>query len=78
MDLKYYSFAVVDPLNIKVLKKKYFKKSIHLFDTIPNQNQVKKFDIIIFAVKPQISEKVIYEYKNYIHLNNKENTKNSI
>tara|TARA_B100000959_G_C14814011_1_gene555045 strand:- start:70 stop:882 length:813 start_codon:yes stop_codon:yes gene_type:complete len=70
VDLKSYSFAVVDPFNIKVLKKKYFKKNLQIFNNIPSQNQIKKFDIIIFAIKPQVSQKVINQYKNFEFKNN--------
>lgn len=70
MDLKSYTFAVVDPFNIKVLKNKYFNKNIEIFNKTPSQGQIKKFDIIIFAIKPQNSEKVINQYKNFEFKNN--------
>lgn len=64
IDLKFFSFAVVDPFNFKDLKKKY-KKKIQIFNSTPTKNQIKKFDIIIFAIKPQVAEKVISEYRNF-------------
>tara|TARA_B100000029_G_C17367223_1_gene884811 strand:- start:131 stop:943 length:813 start_codon:yes stop_codon:yes gene_type:complete len=65
MDLKSYSFTVVDPLNYKELKKKYYKKKIKFLDKKPNQIQIKKFDIIIFAIKPQVAKKVVSDYQNF-------------
>ena len=63
IDLKPYSFAVIDPFNYDKLKQKY-KKKIRLFKKIPNQSEIKKYDIIIFAIKPQVAKKVLFEYKD--------------
>ena len=57
MNLKSYSLTVVDPFSYDFLKKKYYKKKIRIFNKTPNQNEIKKFDIIIFAIKPQIAKK---------------------
>ena len=65
MDLKFYSLTVVDPLNYKKLKKKYHKKKIQFFNKTPSQSHICKFDIIIFAIKPQDAKKVISEYKDF-------------
>jgi len=65
MNLKSYSISVVDPLSYNHLKKKYYKKKIRFFDQTPNQNEIKKFDIIIFAIKPQIAKKVLREYCDF-------------
>ena len=65
INLKSYSLAVVDPLSFNFLKKKYHKKKVRFFDETPNQNEIKKFDIIIFAVKPQIAKKVLSEYHDF-------------
>ena len=65
MNLNSHSFTVVDPLNYHKLKKKYYKKKIQFLDKTPNQNQIKKFDIIIFAVKPQVVKQVVKEYQNF-------------
>jgi len=70
MDLKSYSFTIVDPFNYEKLKKKYYNKKIIFLNKTPNQDQIKKFDIIIFAIKPQIAKKVISEYKDFIFKNN--------
>ena len=67
--LKSYSFSVVDPFNFKVLKKKY-RNEVQIFNNIPTQSQIKKFDIIIFAIKPQVCDKVIPQYKNFEFKNN--------
>ena len=64
--LKSYSFIIVDPFNYKYLKKKYIKRNnIKILDNPPTQNQIKKIDIIIFAIKPEVSEKVLQNYKNF-------------
>ena len=65
LDLKSYSITIIDPFNYKNLKKKYNNKKIQLLDKTPNQNKIIKYDIIIFAVKPQVAEKVINEYSDF-------------
>ena len=65
LDLKSFSFTIVDPLIYKNLKKKYNEKKIQILNKTPTKHQVKNFDIIIFAVKPQVAEKVIKEYKDF-------------
>ena len=70
LDIKTYSFSVVDPFNLNELKKKYFKNNIEIFNNIPAQIDIKKFDIIIFAIKPQVCEKVIFQYKDFKLKNN--------
>ena len=65
LDLKYYSFDVIDPFNFKNLNKKYLKNNIKIFNEVPNQSEIKKYDIVIFAVKPQVVSKVIKQYKNF-------------
>ena len=65
INLKSHSLTAVDPLNYNFLKKKYYKKKVRFFDKTPNQNEIKKFDIIIFAIKPQVAKKVIGEYQNF-------------
>ncbi len=62
IELKSYTFSVVDPYNYYKLKKKYNKKKIQFFDKLPNQSLIKKFDIIIFAIKPQIAKQVIDDF----------------
>ena len=65
VNLRAYSFTVVDPFNYMELKKKYKKKKIQFYDKTPNQKLIKNFDIIIFAIKPQAAKKVIGEYQNF-------------
>ena len=65
LDLKFYSFDVVDPFNFKILNKKYLKNNISVFNKTPTQIEIKKYDIIIFAIKPQVAAKVINKYKNF-------------
>ncbi len=65
INIKSYSLTVVDPLSFNFLKKKYYKKKVRFFDKTPNQNEIKKYDIIIFAIKPQIAKKVLSEYRNF-------------
>ena len=63
--LKSYSFSVVDPYNFTKLSKKYNKKNVKIFDQTPTQSQINKFDVIIFAVKPQVVEKIINQYQDF-------------
>ena len=65
LDLKSHSITIVDPFNYKNLKRKYNNKKIQLVKKTPNQNQIIKFDIIIFAVKPQVAANVVNEYKEF-------------
>ncbi len=65
LEFKSYSITIVDPFNYKNLKKIYYKKKIQLLNETPNQKQILNFDIIIFAVKPQVSKKVIKEYSDF-------------
>ena len=65
INLKSHSLTVIDPLSYNFLKKKYYKNKVRFFDKTPNQNEIKKFDIIIFAIKPQIAKKVLNEYRNF-------------
>ena len=64
--LKSYTFSVVDPYNFIKLSKKYNKKNVTFFEQTPTQSQINKFDVIIFAVKPQVAEKVINQYQDLV------------
>jgi pyrroline-5-carboxylate reductase len=55
----------VDPFNFTTLNKKYLTYKVKLFNETPTQVEIKKYDIIIFAVKPQAANKVIEKYKNF-------------
>tara|TARA_B100001175_G_C19325640_1_gene549931 strand:- start:15 stop:830 length:816 start_codon:yes stop_codon:yes gene_type:complete len=65
LNLNSYSFTVVDPFNFKKLKKKFNNKKIDILNKAPIQKEINKFDIIIFAVKPQIADRVLSEYKDF-------------
>ena len=65
VNLNSYSFTVVDPFNFKKLKNKFNNNKIEILNKAPIQKEIKKFDIIIFAVKPQIADRVLSEYKDF-------------
>ncbi len=65
IELKAYSFTVVDPFSYNELKKKYYKKKIHFYNKTPNQSQIKKFDIIILQLNLKMTKKVVIEYQNF-------------
>ena len=65
LNLNSYSFTVVDPFNFKKLKNKFNNKKIEILNKAPIQKEINKFDIIIFAVKPQIADRVLSEYKDF-------------
>ena len=65
LNLKSYSFTIVDPYNYKKLTKIFINQKIEILYTPPAQREIKKFNLIIFAVKPQIADKVLFEYKSF-------------
>ena len=65
LDLKSYSFTIVDPFNFNKLKNKLKRKKIDILNKAPTQKQMKTFDIIIFAVRPQIANDVLCEYQDF-------------
>ena len=56
-----FSFVVIDPKNYRSIKKKYSKK-ISTFKTIDAIQDINIFNIIIFAIKPQIAKQVITKF----------------
>jgi len=56
-----FKFSVVDPKTYKILKKKYAKK-ISIYKSIEKINNFDQFNIIIFAVKPQIAKQIISQF----------------
>jgi len=54
-------FSVVDP-NKYVLLKKTYKQRVSIFKSIDKIQNTQQFDIIIFAVKPQIATKVMRKF----------------
>ncbi len=65
LNLNSYFFTVVDPFNFKKLKNEFNNKKIDILNKAPIQKEINKFDIIIFAVKPQIADRVLSEYKDF-------------
>ena len=57
-----YQFIVVDPNQYKKINLSY-KKRVNAFKSIENIKNYKKFDIVIFAVKPQIIKIVMMQIK---------------
>ena len=58
------SFSVVDPIQYKKINKNYNNK-VKAFFSIEQINNVALFDIIIFAIKPQITNNVLKNLKKY-------------
>ena len=56
-------FSVVDPVQHKKINKK-FNKRIQAFKTLEQVRNFLLFDVIIFAVKPQIARRVLEEFKS--------------
>ena len=52
------SYTIVDPIRYKFLNRKY-KKKINCFKNINEINSFLKFDIIILAVKPQVTNSAL-------------------
>lgn len=65
-DNKLYKISVIDPQQHKFLKKKYSKK-ISVFQYLNQIKDIKKFNVIIFAIKPQIAKSVVTQCKDIIH-----------
>ena len=70
LDLNPFSFAVVDPFNYKKLKINLKRKKVKVFSKAPSKDQIKDFDIIVFAIKPQVAEKVLKDYKDFNYKKN--------
>jgi len=56
-------FSVVDPVKYKKINKK-FNKKIHAFKTLNQVRDFLLFDVIIFAVKPQIAKRVLEDFES--------------
>ena len=54
-------FSVVDP-NRHVILKRIYKRRVSVFKSISKIQNIQQFDIIIFAVKPQIAIKVMRKF----------------
>ena len=53
--------SVIDPKTHEILKKKYSSKAA-IYKSIKVINNIHKFNVIIFAVKPQIAKKVVSQF----------------
>ena len=60
---KLYKFTVVDPLKYKIIKGKFKHKRIQSIASVKQINNTHYFDIVVLAVKPQVIERVLKEYK---------------
>ena len=58
-----FQFSIIDPKTHAVLKKKYNKK-VSIYKSIKEINNVNQFNIIIFAVKPQIVQKIVSQFSS--------------
>jgi len=63
-----FNFSVIDPNNYKHIKKKYSKK-VSVFKTIEAIQDINKFNIIIFAIKPQIAKQVVSAFHSISNKN---------
>jgi len=55
------NFTVIDPNKYKILRKT-FRRRVSTFKSIEMIKNIQQFDIIIFAVKPQIASKVMHQF----------------
>jgi len=53
-----YNISVIDPNKYKYLKQKYSNK-ILIFKSFETVKKIEEFDIIVFAIKPHITKKVV-------------------
>jgi pyrroline-5-carboxylate reductase len=58
------SFSVIDPLKYKNINK-IFNQRVKAYKSESDIEDILCFDLIIFSVKPQISEKVLIKFKDY-------------
>ena len=56
-----FKISVIDPKTHKILKKKYTKKVL-IYKSIEEINDIKQFNAIILAVKPQIAKKAVSQF----------------
>ena len=59
-----YSFVVIDPLQYKKINRN-FTNRVKAFKSLDNTKNIKLIDLVIFAVKPQISLSVIKDISRY-------------
>lgn len=58
-----YNITVIDPNNYKNLKKKY-THNVFIFKSLQDIKKIQKFNIIVFAVKPQIAKAVVSQFNS--------------
>ena len=58
------TFVVVDPLQQSTINKK-FKRNVKAVKSILDLKNIYIFDVIVFAIKPQIAEEVLKKFKIY-------------
>ncbi len=63
-DLNLYKFTIIDPYNYQNLKRKFNSRKVNFCKSIIDLKNISEFNIIIFAIKPQVLKNVIKEYKN--------------
>ena len=60
---KFYKFTVVDPLKYKIIKDKFKHNRIQSIASVKQIKNTHFFDVVVLAVKPQVLERVLKEYK---------------
>ena len=60
---KFYKFTVVDPLKYKIIKGKFKNNKIQSIASVKQIKNTYFFDVVVLAVKPQVIERVLKEYK---------------
>ena len=56
-------FTIVDPLRFKIIKNKFNKKNIKVFNSPKKIKNFQDFDIVVLAVTPQNAEIALKDYK---------------
>ena len=60
---KLYKFTIVDPLKYKTIRSKFINKRVQSITSAKEIKNSEYFDIVVLAVKPQVIERVLKEYK---------------
>ena len=63
---KLYKFTIVDPLKYKIIQSKFNNKRVQSFASAKEIKNSHYFDIVVLAVKPQVIQKVLKEYKLFL------------
>tara|TARA_B110000263_G_C15276286_1_gene496060 strand:- start:700 stop:1509 length:810 start_codon:yes stop_codon:yes gene_type:complete len=58
-----FKFSVIDPAKHAIINKK-FNSNIKAFESLNKINNILSYNVIIFAIKPQIIDSVLKEFKN--------------